>query len=44
MATKLSVKSKKKVVVLFVTDLNKSKTDAGKFIADFVELNVGYVF
>lgn len=40
MATKLSVKNKKKVVVLFVTDLNKSITTAGKFIADFVSVEI----
>jgi hypothetical protein len=36
LCTKMSEKGKKKVVVLFVTDINKAQTTAGKYMADVV--------
>jgi len=40
MAGKLSQKSKKKIVVLYVTDINKEQTIAGKYIADVISVNI----
>lgn len=37
---KLSVKNRKKVVVLYVTDINKLQTVAGKYIADVISVNI----
>jgi len=39
-ASKLSLKSKKKIVVLYVTDINKAQTVAGKYIADVISVNI----
>jgi hypothetical protein len=39
-AGKLSLKSKKKIVVLYVTDINKAQTVAGKYIADVISVNI----
>ncbi len=36
LADKLSQKGKKKVVVLYITDINKATTVAGKYIADVI--------
>jgi hypothetical protein len=38
--SKMADKSKKKVVVLFVTDINKKQTNVGKYIADIVSFYV----
>lgn len=38
--SKLVQKNKKKVVVLFITDLNKTQTSAGKYMADVVSYYV----
>lgn len=40
MAGKLSQKSKKKIVVLYVTDINKAQTVAGKYMADVISVNI----
>jgi hypothetical protein len=40
MAAKLNQKSKKKIVVLYVTDINKAQTTAGKYIADLISANL----
>ncbi|MCB9284733.1 MAG: hypothetical protein H6563_11710 [Lewinellaceae bacterium] len=40
LATKLDQKDKKKVVVLYVTDLNKTHTVAGKYLGDMVSSNI----
>ena len=40
LADKLSLKSKKKVVVLYITDINKATTVAGKYIADVISINI----
>lgn len=37
---KLSIKNKKKIVVLFITDINKAQTVAGKYIADILSVNI----
>ncbi len=39
-AGKLNLKNKKRIVVLYVTDLNKSQTIAGKYIADVISVNI----
>jgi hypothetical protein len=39
-AKKLSQKGKKKIVVLYVTDINKSQTVAGKYMADVISVNI----
>lgn len=39
-AGKLSQKNKKKIVVLYVTDINKAQTVAGKYMADVISVNV----
>jgi len=39
-AGKLSQKNKKKIVVLYVTDINKAQTVAGKYIADVISVNI----
>lgn len=39
-ASKLSKKEKKKVVVLYVTDVNKLTTVAGKYIADVISVDI----
>lgn len=40
LAQKLNAKGKKRVVVLYVTDINKSKTIAGKYIANKISENI----
>ncbi len=40
LAQKLNAKNKKRVVVLYVTDINKSKTVAGKYIANKISENI----
>ncbi len=40
LAEKLSTKEKKKVVVLYITDINKSATVAGKYLADNISYNI----
>ena len=40
LADKLIQKNKKKVVVLFITDLNRNPTTAGKYLADMVSFNI----
>ncbi|HRQ30926.1 MAG TPA: CsgG/HfaB family protein [Saprospiraceae bacterium] len=40
MAIKLSEKNKKKIVVLYVTDINKSQTVAGKYMADVISVHI----
>jgi hypothetical protein len=40
LAGKLSQKNKKKIVVLYVTDISKSQTVAGKYIADVISVNI----
>jgi len=39
-ADKLSQKNKKKIVVLYITDINKAQTIAGKYIADVISVNI----
>lgn len=39
-AGKLSQKNKKKIVVLYVTDINKAQTVAGKYMADVISVNI----
>lgn len=39
-ANKLNLKNKKKIVVLYVTDISKTQTVAGKYIADVVSVNI----
>jgi hypothetical protein len=39
-AGKLSLKNKKKIVVLYITDINKAQTVAGKYIADVISVNI----
>ena len=39
-ANKLSQKSKKKIVVLYVTDISKAQTVVGKYIADVISVNI----
>ncbi len=39
-AGKLSQKNIKRIVVLYVTDNNKAQTDAGKYIADVISVNL----
>jgi len=39
-ANKLTLKNKKKIVVLYVTDINKAQTVAGKYIADVISVNI----
>jgi hypothetical protein len=39
-AAKLSQKGKKKIVVLYVTDIDKTQTVAGKYIADVISVNI----
>lgn len=40
LADKLGQKGKKKVVVLYITDINKATTVAGKYIADVISINI----
>jgi len=40
LADKLSQKGKKKVVVLYITDINKATTVAGKYIADVISIDI----
>lgn len=40
LCSKMSEKGKKKVVVLFVTDINKAQTTAGKYMADVVSFYI----
>ncbi|MBK8245099.1 MAG: hypothetical protein IPK88_16855 [Saprospiraceae bacterium] len=40
LATKLASKEKKRVVVLYVTDINKANTIAGKYIADILSIGI----
>ena len=40
LANKLILKNKKKIVVLYVTDLNKTQTVAGKYIADVISVDI----
>lgn len=40
LAKKLNAKSKKQIVVLYVTDINKSTTVAGKYLADIISTNL----
>jgi hypothetical protein len=40
LAEKLKAVNKKKIVVLYVTDINKSTTTPGKYIADLVSVNI----
>ncbi len=40
LATKLSQKDKKKVVVLYITDINKAQTVAGKYLGDRISVNI----
>lgn len=40
LCSKMVDKGKKKIVVLFVTDINKAQTTIGKYIADVVSYNV----
>lgn len=37
---KLNLKKKKKVVVLFIKDINKATTVAGKYLADVISVNI----
>ncbi len=39
-AGKLSQKNKKKIVVLYVTDINKAQTSTGKYMADIISVNI----
>jgi len=39
-ADKLIQKNKKKIVVLYITDVNKVQTVAGKYIADVISVNI----
>ena len=39
-AEKLQAKEKKKIVVLYVTDINKSQTVAGKYMADVISVHI----
>lgn len=39
-AGKLGQKNKKKIVVLYVTDINKAQTVAGKYMADVISVNI----
>lgn len=40
LATKLDQKEKKKVVVLYITDIQKTQTVAGKYLADQISVNI----
>ena len=40
LCSKMTEKGKKKVVVLFVTDINKAQTTAGKYMADVVSFHI----
>lgn len=40
LAEKLILKDKKRVVVLYITDVNKTETIAGKYFADMVSFNI----
>lgn len=40
LAVKLTKKEKKKVVVLYITDINKATTTAGKYLADVISVNI----
>lgn len=40
LATRLTAKGKKKVVVLYITEINKATTIAGKYLADLVSINI----
>lgn len=40
LSTKLNKKEKKKVVVLYITDINKTTTVAGKYLADVISVNI----
>lgn len=40
LAQKLNQKEKRKVVVLYITDINKSNTVAGKYLADIISYNI----
>lgn len=39
-ATKLHAKGKEKVVVLYITDINKQHTNTGAYLADIVSVNI----
>jgi hypothetical protein len=39
-AGKLSQKNKKRIVVLYITDINKTQTVAGKYMADVISVNI----
>lgn len=39
-SNKLNVKAKKRVVVLFITDINKQTTIAGKYLANIISINI----
>ena len=40
LVTKLGQKNKKTLVVLYITDINKSTTIAGKYLADVISVNI----
>lgn len=40
LCAKILAKEKKKVVVLFITDINKAQTTTGKYMADVVSFNI----
>lgn len=40
LVSKLVKKEKRKVVVLYITDINKSTTTGGKYMADFISVNI----
>src|SRR6185436_369767 len=40
LADKLSLKGKKKTVVLYITDINKAPSVAGKYLADIISSNI----
>lgn len=40
LSTRLTAKDKKKVVVLYITEINKATTIAGKYIADLISINI----
>lgn len=40
LCSKMTIKGKKKVVVLFVTDINKAQTTIGKYVADVVSFYI----
>ncbi len=40
LCSKIASKGKKKIVVLFITDINKTQTNAGKYMADVVSYHI----